>query len=97
MFPIIIAGGIVLLVLVIIISICIGISIGKSKQKNNVNNINNSIQTEKISDGPIVCKNCGTTLDANQKFCINCGAKIEIKPKEEISHQSQKKLKKIHQ
>ena len=27
----------------------------------------------------ITCPNCGTTLDANAKFCLECGSKIEIK------------------
>lgn len=36
------------------------------------------IPTSNASD-KIECPNCGTMLDANAKFCLECGSKIEIK------------------
>lgn len=36
------------------------------------------ISTNEVSD-KIECPNCGTMLDANAKFCLECGSKIEIK------------------
>lgn len=35
------------------------------------------IQTNEVSD-KIECPNCGTLVDRNAKFCLECGSKIEI-------------------
>lgn len=30
---------------------------------------------------PTICKNCGTTLDDSEKFCHECGTKVEKEAK----------------
>lgn len=74
MWPIVIAGGVIFLILIIIVSICIGVNIGK---KGSVAVVKDSANDDIKEKRKIYCKNCGNLIKQNQKFCINCGAKIE--------------------
>lgn len=64
-----------------------GMGVGLGAGVAMVNAMQNNTPTSQPSVAPtqdksaIVCSQCGTTLNANAKFCFNCGAKVESRRK----------------
>ena len=49
----------------------------QAQEKNEQQNTSDNSSDENNSELVITCKTCGATVDANSKFCNECGAKLD--------------------